>query len=760
MSQTSQETIAHKLDYLHSEAVQKHKKGQLEEAVAFYLESIEVDENQPAWIYGNVISLLVQLDISDKASALGEKALKIHPKSDEVYIAISILCRNKGQIEESITYYQKAIQINQDQPEWVYIKLLDYLVEQNLVTEAIEYAQKGIKLYPDSEWINYNLGQALAAQSKWQEAMGIYCNLLGGKFDSLKVTSKIQEALYALIQPNYIKNAFYLYQKTTEKQQTQIESYRKTLSQQPDSQELCLKLGNALIDQGKIDEAVEIYARLLGKQSKRVNAQLLLTKILNIIQKKLNIDKEEILLSDINFLQDDHKVFNLIRESGLFDSLYYLAKNQHIAHLSLNPLEHYINEGSSAGTNPNPFFDTQYYLAKNPDVATSGINPLAHYIAFGAKEGRVPWSIDKLALEFKKTNLDIFQEEYPRFLREPNYQFSGNKTKNTIGIYSSSLGNYFINEIADFLNVAFQLRGYDTYRLSEVDKIPSKLDYHLIVAPHEFFYLGEGKSRTDLSLLSNGIMVNVEQPHTSWFSKSLHYLKQARLVFDINLQSAAMLEKMGITAYFLPLGFQSKYENFEACSNLPHHLLLNSLPNNIRNNIASRDAPLEFRPLDLHFIGILNHKRETFFAENACWLSKYRCFWHIPPLEGPLIKEEDRTLDSHSAIGLSRLSKILLNIHRNDLPYFEWHRIVFHGLWQKTLVVSEPCYRIPGLIPNEHYIECELQEVAERVDWLLNTSAGRETAEQIRHAGYKVLQNKFDMQKIMTQVSELLVNCY
>jgi glycosyltransferase involved in cell wall biosynthesis len=74
----------------------------------------------------------------------------------------------------------------------------------------------------------------------------------------------------------------------------------------------------------------------------------------------------------------------------LFHTSYYLEQEPGVAESGMNPLEHYINTGAARGINPNPLFDTLYYLEQNPDVVESGMNPLAHFIKQGAEEGRNP----------------------------------------------------------------------------------------------------------------------------------------------------------------------------------------------------------------------------------------------------------------------------------------------------------------------------------------------------------------------------------
>jgi lipopolysaccharide biosynthesis protein len=74
----------------------------------------------------------------------------------------------------------------------------------------------------------------------------------------------------------------------------------------------------------------------------------------------------------------------------LFDSDWYLATNREVAATGVNPLVHYIRSGAAEGRAPHPLFDTAWYLRTNPDLATAHINPLAHYLLYGSLEGRAP----------------------------------------------------------------------------------------------------------------------------------------------------------------------------------------------------------------------------------------------------------------------------------------------------------------------------------------------------------------------------------
>ena len=52
--------------------------------------------------------------------------------------------------------------------------------------------------------------------------------------------------------------------------------------------------------------------------------------------------------------------------------------------VAVNPLTHFLAEGTYNGAKPNALFDASYYLAGNPDVAAGGSNPLAHFLEKGS----------------------------------------------------------------------------------------------------------------------------------------------------------------------------------------------------------------------------------------------------------------------------------------------------------------------------------------------------------------------------------------
>jgi len=78
----------------------------------------------------------------------------------------------------------------------------------------------------------------------------------------------------------------------------------------------------------------------------------------------------------------------VIRNSGLFDSKYYLEIYPDVRRADIDPIWHYVRYGWKEGRNPSREFDGSGYFGAYPDVKNANINPLVHYQKYGKKEGR------------------------------------------------------------------------------------------------------------------------------------------------------------------------------------------------------------------------------------------------------------------------------------------------------------------------------------------------------------------------------------
>lgn len=68
-----------------------------------------------------------------------------------------------------------------------------------------------------------------------------------------------------------------------------------------------------------------------------------------------------------------------VRQSDLFDSVWYLTRYPDVAEAKFDPVVHYVRHGAREGRKPGPWFEPQLYLSKIAD-RDSVENPLLHYL--------------------------------------------------------------------------------------------------------------------------------------------------------------------------------------------------------------------------------------------------------------------------------------------------------------------------------------------------------------------------------------------
>lgn len=88
-----------------------------------------------------------------------------------------------------------------------------------------------------------------------------------------------------------------------------------------------------------------------------------------------------------HYLKWGHQKYN---PNPMFDTLWYLKRHPELKDQQINPLQHYLHDGESAGEPPSEKFDPAWYWDRNRDVLAAGISPMAHYLAHGAAEKRMP----------------------------------------------------------------------------------------------------------------------------------------------------------------------------------------------------------------------------------------------------------------------------------------------------------------------------------------------------------------------------------
>lgn len=315
-------------------------------------------------------------------------------------------------------------------------------------------------------------------------------------------------------------------------------------------------------------------------------------------------------------------------------------------------------------------------------------------------------------------------------------------------LYSSSRGNYFFHEIRDLMAAGFEELGFEVQLRDENEGFNDENDWHMVIAPHEFFQLGVGQELCRKPLPRSLIVVNTEQPSTKWFALARECFAQAHAIWDIDYQSSELLRSQGLACDYLPLGYVAGFRAFQEIEELPLNYGTVFLEKEIRQHSCLDDA-IAHRPMDVTFVGQLTPRREEFFARAASHLAGYRCYLKFGDGANPVIPGATTYMNTATMIGLAQRTKILLNIHRGEEMYFEWHRVVMQGIWQGALVITEPCSDAPPFRAGRDFVEASLAELPETIRYYLSSPEGRQEAETIVARGRKTLMENCQMADLL-----------
>ena len=407
----------------------------------------------------------------------------------------------------------------------------------------------------------------------------------------------------------------------------------------------------------------------------------------------------------------------LILQSGLFDTAFYAA--QLGSNLGAEGcILHYLSEGGSAGLRPNRLFDGALYLAAHDDVAASGMDAFLHYVCYGIEEGRQLDLPAQTLVELTGIPLEaLVQRRVAVQARERGFDPDRPPGAETVAIFASSLGNFFFRQIADRVAAGFRAAGYRVYRLDQNSQRPEDVTVDFVVAPHEFFLLGAGPRWRDTIDLPRSIVFNTEQPGTPWYFRALRYGAGAGTLVDLSPQSAAMLPGLGFPrSGFLPLG---PVAGAPTPADPIRDRVLGLEDVAVHPGSEGEDIPWTERPIDVLFLGTLTPRRSAALGRLAPTLARHRCFIHAPTGFGRPLRGAKGQIDEAHSRWLASQSKILVNVHRGEFPYFEWHRVVMLGAEQGAVVVSEPSLPVPGIQPDCHYVSAEIAAMPAIIERLL-----------------------------------------
>lgn len=417
---------------------------------------------------------------------------------------------------------------------------------------------------------------------------------------------------------------------------------------------------------------------------------------------------------------------SLIAQSVFFDEAYYRAQLASPLPASMSAATHYLHHGWLQGLDPGPLFSTSRYLWRNEDVRLAGTNPLLHYLKEGLADGRRAWSSAEVMRWqqpwFSQPELALIESE------KMNAAWPTLQRGDSVIVYCHSQGHFVFHQFQEMLVQSFNDLGMtaiaanEKYSAQGVDAALS-----IVLAPHDFFYLGGAPNASDRQF-SSALLINTEQMPSRWFARILQLLFKAPLVLDMNVQTAASLCRLGINARFLPMGYVPQNTIFQA-------------------NLMERA-----RDIDLLWIGSNSKRRQRWAQQHQDIFRRHRSFVRLVGVVGALSDANPLAINPMQYTLLARRTKIQLNIHHFNMPYFEWQRIIHYGLLQGNCVVTETSPRVPGLQPGIDYLEASKEDIPLLLDWLLASAEGQRKREEVRHTGRDHAMRAFNLGRTLADL--------
>jgi len=221
------------------------QRGAFDSAVESINRAIAIDGTNAAF-HGSLADVLGKLERFAEAEVHYTRSIEINPDHFQAYYNLGHLLRVQGKNEQALASYRRAMELVPEFPD-ACNNVGALLAEMGRLDESIDLLRDAVRRHPDHPAIHNNMGNSLKLAGRLEEAEGAYrrvTELAPGAVEglrnlaaTLKDLGKVQEG-EALC--------------------------RKALGMSADDPLILDTLGNILLADGRVDEALENYDRALA----------------------------------------------------------------------------------------------------------------------------------------------------------------------------------------------------------------------------------------------------------------------------------------------------------------------------------------------------------------------------------------------------------------------------------------------------------------------------------------------------------------
>ncbi|MGB5636027.1 MAG: tetratricopeptide repeat protein [Waterburya sp.] len=153
-------------------------------AIAAYAEAIELKPDLPARVYKDYGDLLIQVNStnSDAIAAYIKAAEMKQNWGFGFYNKLANLFEKQGNLTEATTYYLKALNLQEDNPQ-LYFNVGNIYFKQGLLNKAVGNYKRALQLKPDFSNVYHKLGDLFKQRNQSDDAIKCYQKALEIKPD-------------------------------------------------------------------------------------------------------------------------------------------------------------------------------------------------------------------------------------------------------------------------------------------------------------------------------------------------------------------------------------------------------------------------------------------------------------------------------------------------------------------------------------------------------------------------------------------------
>jgi hypothetical protein len=291
---------------------------------------------------------------------------------------------------------------------------------------------------------------------------------------------------------------------------------------------------------------------------------------------------------------------------------------------------------------------------------------------------------------------------------------------------SASRQNVFFAELLDAL--ADELTGQGMAVERAVDHFPAPRDgLAYVFVPHELMPLLMADAHPTEQQLRRSIAICTEQPGTHWFEEAAQVAARAAAAVDINRVGVSALRKLGVDAHLLQLGYTKRWDRWHG------------------DMSASR-------LIDVALLAGATPRRLTTVARCAGQLAGRRTELHLPEALVPHRADSEQFISGTRKWDLLAQSRLLLNVHRDELGYFEWQRAI-EAMANGCVLLSEHSLDFAPLVAGEHFISVSYESLDVALEALLDDEP---LLARMRASAYALLRDEHPLSSSIGVLAEAI----